>query len=287
MFRDRAVKYQSVRTGLQCHRRFPRHLGLQLLHLGGGQVGRVGYDQIQFSFRQSLPVGEQIPQHRRCGRFVQGVFRVLLQIPERFGAFFKAGHHGIRAEPLDAQPQTACACTEVEHLRLLHPRQQPGSSLGHHLRIRPGAEHPRPDSQLEIEERPAAAKILQRFAVGAAHGQRFQPIGLRRGQGLVCQAEIRPRDQPEQLPGVKIRIRAACRRQPCFDLPHGLLRAHPRAYHLPSSGSSGRTGVTAAMATSIIRSSGSKTVRCCTQMPGCRMIRVARLSDRPHHLSSS
>ena len=96
-----------------------------------------------------------------------------------------------------------------------------------------------------------------------------------------------PGRQPEQLPRVKIRVRAACGGQPLLHLPHRCAGEHCFAYHLPSSGFSGSTGVMAAMATSIMLSSGSKTVRCCTQMPGCRIMRVAMLSDRPHHLSSS
>ena len=107
------------------------------------------------------------------------------------------------------------------------------------------------------------------------------------GQRTVGKAHVPPGRQPEQLPRVKIRVRAACGGQTLLHLPHRCAGEHCFAYHLPSSGFSGSTGVMAAMATSIILSSGSKTVRCCTQMPGCRMMRVAMLSDRPHHLSSS
>ena len=93
--------------------------------------------------------------------------------------------------------------------------------------------------------------------------------------------------QPEQLPGVEVRVGTACRRQTLFHFPDGGPGQHPFAHHVPSSGFSGKTGVTAAMATSIMLSSGSKTVSRCTQRPGWRMMRVARLSERPHHFSSS
>ena len=63
MFRKGAVKYQPVLPGFQRHGRFLGHLGLQLLHLGGGQVGRVGNDEVQFPLRQALPVVEQVPLH--------------------------------------------------------------------------------------------------------------------------------------------------------------------------------------------------------------------------------
>ena len=169
----------------------------------------------------------------------------------------------------------------------LYPCQHLSGSFRHYLRVSPGAEHAGAHRQLKIQERPTAAKVLQRLPGRPPGRQGFQLCGLFRGQGPVRQPGVLPCHQPEQLPGVKIRIRAACDGQASFHLPQGLPGLHSRVYHLPSSGFSGRTGVTAAMATSIMLSSGSNTVRCCTQIPGCRMIRVAMLSERPHHLSSS
>ena len=72
-----------------------------------------------------------------------------------------------------------------------------------------------------------------------------------------------------------------------FYLGQGLPGALPGGHHRPSSGVSGRTGVTARMATSIMLSSGSKTVSRCTHSPGCRTMWLSRLSDRPHHLRAS
>ena len=107
------------------------------------------------------------------------------------------------------------------------------------------------------------------------------------GQRSRSQPGVCAHRQPEEFGGIKIGIGAACLGEPGLHLPQRRAGQDAFVHHLPSSGSSGSTGVTAAMATSIMLSSGSNTVRCCTQIPGCRMMRVARLSDRPHHFSSS
>ena len=165
--------------------------------------------------------------------------------------------------------------------------QQPGCRFGHHLGVRPRAEHTGADGQFKVEERPAPAEVLQRLAVCPPGRQLFQPGGLFRRQRGKGQPDVHAEDQPQQLCRVEIGVGAARSGQPLFHLPQCVAGQGAFRYHLPSSGFSGRTGVTAAMATSIMLSSGSKTVRCCTQMPGWRMIRVAMLSDRPHHFSSS
>ena len=212
---------------------------------------------------------------------------VLLQIAVCRRALLQTGNLCRRAEALHAQPQTACAGAEVEHPGCLHPSQHSGGGFGYHLSIGPGAEHAGADSQLKVKEGPAAAKVLQRLPGRTAGRQGFQPLCLLCTQRSIGKAGIPARCQPEELGRVKICVGAACGAQACLHLPDCCPGQHPCGYHLPSSGSSGRTGVTAAMATSIMLSSGSNTVRCCTQMPGCRMMRVAMLSDRPHHLSSS
>ena len=58
------VKHKAVLPRFQRHGRFLRHLRLQVPHFLGGEVGRVGYDQIKLPFRQALPVGEQVALHR-------------------------------------------------------------------------------------------------------------------------------------------------------------------------------------------------------------------------------
>ena len=52
------------------------------------------------------------------------------------------------------------------------------------------------------------------------------------------------------------------------------------AYH-SSEPSSGMTAFIAVIATSIMESSGSNTVRCCTISPGQRSARESKLSERP------
>ena len=268
MFRDRAVKYQPIFPGFQSHCRFLRHLRLQVLHLGGGQVGRIGHDKVKFSLGQRLPVGEQIAHHRRRRLMMQGIFCVLFEVAERFRAFFKAHHLGVRTKAFHAQTQTAGAGAEVQHLRIFDPGQHSGGGFGHHLGISARAKHARPDRQLKVQKRPAAAEILQRLPVRTPGGQFFQPLRFLGRERPVGQPDILPRHQTEQLLRVEIGIRTACFGQAAFHFLQRFPRQHPFAYHLPSSGFSGRTGVTAAIATSIMLSSGSKTVRCCTQMPG-------------------
>ena len=313
MFRDGPVKYESVVPGLQRHGRLFRHLGLQLPHLLRRQVGRIGDDEIQLPFGQGLPVGKEVALHRlrsagspeapiegRClkGRSIQHIFGaaalplqgqtgVLFEVGIGLRAFFHAGNDRCRAEPLDAEAQTAGSSAKIQYTRRFHACQHPGSSFGHHLGVGAGAEHPRPYSQLKVEEGPAAAEVLQRLPSCAAEGQRLQSGRFVGVQRAVCEPGVPACGQPEQLPGVEVRVGTACRRQTLFHFPDGGPGQHPFAHHVPSSGFSGKTGVTAAMATSIMLSSGSKTVSRCTQRPGWRMMRVARLSERPHHFSSS
>ena len=151
-----------------------------------------------------------------------------------------------------------------------------------------GADNPTgANGKVKIQKAPDPAQVLQRFPLLTARAEGFQLFRFLRGQHPVGKAGIPPGCHAEQLPCIVIGIRTPCSGKPGFHGPHRFARGQTSNYHLPSSGSSGSTGVTAAMATSIMLSSGSNTVRCCTQMPGWRMIRVAMLSDRPHHLSSS
>ena len=218
---------------------------------------------------------------------LQGTAAVLFQIDKCLRAFFHTGHLRRRAKPLDAQPQTAGAGAEVQHPGGFHPCQGAGGGFRHHLGIRPGAQHPGTYCQIKVQKAPDAAQILQRLPLFPTETQRFQRLRLTCRQRLVGQPHIPPGGKPEQLPGIVICIRTAGGGKAGLHLFHRRPGQHPFLYHLPSSGFSGSTGVTAAIATSIMLSSGSNTVRCCTQMPGWRMMRVARLSDRPHHFSSS
>ena len=220
-------------------------------------------------------------------RFVTGRDPRLGQVLPRRIAFFHAGHLRRRAEALDAQPQTAGPRAEIQHPGRGNARQDIGSRFRHHLGVCPGAEHAGANGKVKIQKTPDPAQVLQRFPLLTARAEVFQLFRFLRGQHPVGKAGIPPGRRTEQLPCIVIRIRTACGGKPRFHGPHRFPRRQTCTYHLPSSGSSGSTGVTAAMATSIMLSSGSNTVRCCTQMPGCRMMRVAMLSDRPHHLSSS
>ena len=313
MFRDGLIKYETVFPGFQCHGRLFGHFGLQFAHLLRCQVGRVRDDEVELPLRQALPVGEEVTLHRLCGagrlhapvesrlfkrRGIQHVFGaaapsfqgqtgIFLEIDVGFRALFHADDLRRRAEPLDAKAQTAGTGAEVQRPGRFHARQHLGSRLSHHLGISTGTEHARPHGQFKVEERPAAAEVLQRLPGRTANGQFFELFRFGGVQWTVRKADVPACRQPEQLPGVEICVRTARRRQPRFHFFDRCPGQHRFAHHLPSSGSSGSTGVTAAMATSIMLSSGSKTVSRCTQRPGWRMMRVAMLSERPHHLSSS
>ena len=195
------VKHKAVLSCFQRHGRFLCHLRLQVPHLLGGEVGRVGYDQIKLPFRQALPVGEQVALHRLhrigwlclCAQSVQrrppvkgrgicllkrgrlqqvlrlpalpfqGAAAVLFQINKSFRAFFHAGGLCVRTEALDPQPQTAGAGTQIQHTGRFYARKGLRGGLGHHLGVRTGAEHPRPHDQFKVQKAPATAQVLQRL----------------------------------------------------------------------------------------------------------------------------
>ena len=117
---------------------------------------------------------------------------------------------------------------------------------------------------------------MQRLPGSAAGGQFVQPGGLG-GGGAVIKAGVPARHKTVEFPGVKVRVGTAC-------LPQ---RVFPAAYHRPSSAFSGSTGVTAAMATSIMESSGSKVVSRCSHSPGVAMALASAPWERPDHLRIS
>ena len=188
MLCQRTVEHKTVLPGFQRHGRLLCHLGLQLLHLGGGQVGRVRDDEFQLPLRQRLPVGEQVALHRlhRVGRLLvcpqgvqrrapvksrgicllkgrgfqhilglsalsgQGAAGILFQIDKGLRAFFHAGHLRGGAKALDPQPQTACPGAQIQHPGRCDARKGLGGGLCHHLGVCPGAEHPGAYRQLKI-----------------------------------------------------------------------------------------------------------------------------------------
>ena len=321
MLRQRAVKIQPVGAGGQGHGGLPGRLGLQARHLLRRQVGGVGDDQVQPALGQRLPVGEQVPFHHLHrgrgpggqaqpgvqGRLVesvglqqilhpagdgfqrprQGAAGVQPEIRQGLRAFFQADDPGVGPQGFHPQAQAAGAGAEVQHPGVFHPVQQPDGRLGHHLGVGAGAEDPRPHRQLKGQKGPPPADVLQRLPAGPAGRQLFQAGGFLRRQRPVRQPGVPAGRQPEQLPGVKAGVRAAGGFQAGFHLGQGLPGGQAGGHHRPSSGRSGSTGLTASMATSIMLSSGSKTVSRWTHRPGCRTMRLNRLSDRPHHLSTS
>ena len=153
--------------------------------------------------------------------------------------------------------------------------------LGHGLGVGPGDQHARPHLQRQVQKVPFAAQILQREPRTPFFTQCVQLLLFksrqRRAAGQPC---VPPGGKHVKLRGLERRVRDACGLQP---VPH---RSQGR-YHFPSSGFSGRTGSTAAMAHSIMPSSGSLVVMRCSQSPGADTARVSGLSYRPQSLMIS
>ncbi len=240
-------------------------------------------DQVQLPFRQALPVGEQVPLHglHRRGCAGQSSARILFQIAEGFRAFFHAGDLRVRAEALDPQPQTAGAGTQIQHTGRFYARKGLCSGLGHHLGIRTGAEYARPHDQFKVQKAPVTAQVLQRLPRLPAQAEGLQPGSLRFGQWRVRQPDIPPGHQPEKFCGVVIRIQASGRRQTGFQLPHRVPRVIPVTICLPPGFRQHRGhGRNGHLDHAVIRLKHREVLH---PDAGLTMMRVARLSDRPHH----
>ena len=176
-------------------------------------------------------------------------------------AFFHTGHQRSGAVARNAKPQAACPCTEVIHHRPFPALQKREGALADDLTVSPGAQHTRPDLERKVHKVPLAQNVLQRLAGSAAFGKRAQAGCLGRA-GAVIQTGVAAGRKAVQLGRVKAGIRHTGGRQ------HGAELLKCSVHQRASSCFSGRTGVTAAIATSIIESSGSKVVSRCIQSPG-------------------
>ena len=247
----------------QCHFRLKAQFRLQGLHLVAGHIGRIGKDQIQRFRSQLLLVAEHISCHRPHRRMLrartgQSPGSVPAQIGKGIRAFFQAGDPGGGNQPLQPKANTAAAGAQIQNLRFRFACQQLGAGLAQKLGVRPGNQHPGTHLQLKVQEGPPARQILQRIPLRPLFHQLFQPIFLRLGQLAVHPAPVSACHQLHQAGGIEGGILHTGLFQPgpcpCMGSPG---RA---AYHSPSSGRLGSTGFTAAMATSIMESSGSKVV---------------------------
>ena len=172
------------------------------------------------------------------------------------------------------------------------PSPAPGSSaLAHEqLRLLARGKNALPDGQLHIKEWPHAENILQRPPGGA-----LTDAPEKRARGLL--PRLLTAAENEALPvQTEIFLKNADRIKGRAFNPglHQLAPARAvclfQRHLLPptiSSPFSGMTSFMAAMATSIIESSGSCVVIRCIQSPGAAMIRVAQLSYRPQMRISS
>ena len=219
-----------------------------------------------------------------------------LQVLQRLRAFFHAGHAGTGHKMADANAQAASSGAQVQHpgLRFSHLLQQLNGSFAHHLAVCAGAEHTGADFEGQPQKVPLPCQVLQRHPLHALSRQFRQALSLRPGKRVKQQARIFSSGNAQQFAGVVISIGAACGLQSILHHAHSLARQNARQllwgkrrYHWPSSGFLGSTGVTAAMATSIMSSSGSKVVRCCSQSPGTETARASSELERPAHFKIS
>ena len=158
----------------------------------------------------------------------------------------------------------------------------------HHFRVLPGGENAFPHGQLHVHKGPASQNVLQGPVCCPLCGH-FQKTA---GFLLPCfPVSVEQQPLPVQPPhrlcqtgGVKFRAVTSGFFQPAGFLPVQLSDGHRT---IRSSPFSGMTFSMAAMATSIMPSSGSLVVMRCTHRPGAAMIRVSRLSFFPQRRISS
>lgn len=154
--------------------------------------------------------------------------------------------------------------------------QRLSPQLAKQFGFRPGNQHPRPHLQIKIQKAPAAQQVLQGVAFRPALGQLGQLLLLLRVQGIHRPAPLASCHKFHQAGGIKGGMLHTSLLQKCTNLVQCLAR-NGRNHHKLSSGRWGSTGVMAAMATSIMESSGSKVVSRWSHNPGALMMRVHRL----------
>ena len=257
------VKGQPLMRSFQCHFRLKTQFRLQGLHLVAGHIGRIGKDQIQRFRSQLLLVAEHISCHRPHRRMLraragQSPGSVPSQIGKGIRAFFQAGDPGGGNQPLQPKANTAAAGAQIQNLRFLFARQQLGAGLAQKLGVRPGISTPGPTSSSKSRKGHRPARYCSGYRCARFSTSCSSRFFCAFGQLAVHPAPVSACHQLHQAGCIEGGI-----------LHTGLFQPGPRpgmgspgraAYHSPSSGRLGSTGFTAAMATSIMESSGSKVV---------------------------
>ena len=258
------------------------HRGIQLLHFRSSHIGRIGHDQIEFSEKRRRRLGDV---HRNTGdpaRQLQ-VCDILFRHPQSCLGNIRKGDLRVLDPAGDGKADAAGAGAKIQDPGiLLQIHGLFNGQVRHRHGIVPGDQHVRRYGQGHIVEVPLAQNVgnglpLQmpaHIVFGPAAdllGGVKRPIrhdGLRRLAG----------GGAEQLPGHIGGVHAVCGQ-------HGLSGVQVQVgvgfYHLSAPSSSGRTRVSASMATSIMESSGSLVVKFWNHMPGAVRIRVNQLSCRP------
>ena len=226
---------------------------------------------------------EHIGLHRAGVRRERG--EVFAQPAHRIIVFFHGGHVRTRHAARDGRRDGPAARAQVEHDGLT--RRGSGEAGGFERRdLRVGArdEHALADAQREVEKIPLAEDVLERAA--------SRPVGAHGAEGFLLflrELEI----------GQCARVASGHRAAQALRVERGVLHARfaqlrargavrvAQRHHAASSRFSGRTGRIAATAHSIIESSGSFVVMCCSHSPGAETACVTGLSYRPQNLMIS
>ena len=260
---------------------------VQHLHLGGGHIGGIGYDHVVTAqkFRRLLP-GVQLDAADPAGEMV--VLNVLLRHADGLGRDLPQGNPDIPDPGGNGQSHAAAAGAQIQDPRVLG--QQHGlvdGQIRQSFRVVPGDQHIRRHRQGEAVKLPfpqdvrqglplemAAGQFLDLVYVPAEHHQRkirhqLGDAPVRGGGDDLPRGELRvlPIHLPERIPGGPKQIVI------------GPFLVH--AHQLSAPSCSGITACMAAMAHSIMLSSGSLVVNRWNHIPGADRIRVRTLSWRP------
>ena len=194
------------------------------------------------------------------------------------------GHLGILHPAGNGQTNTATAAAQIQYPGVLIQEQAlADGQLGHSHGIIPGDQHIRRDHQVQAVEFPFSQDIGKRLSIQ----QPVQPL-LYFPEDFCRGIQIPVQQQGGNVFSGDMGHQLLCHHvgNLCFlagkQCPAGIQKQITISlYQRSAPSSSGSTASTAAMATSIMESSGSLVVKFCSHMPGADRARVKPLSWRP------
>ena len=292
------VKDQSVSASVESGARLILNLPLQGREIPAGYIRRIGGQQM----KPFKPLRALRTQHIKAYRLHRppGAADVLREKSEGGGEPFHGTHKSGGKFPRQPQRHRSAARAQIRNaqpcavpcLRLFPT--QPRRPLAHEqLRFLAGGQNALAYGKLHVKKGPHAEQILQRTALRPLINVREKTAGqflLRRFVPMQNQAlPIHAKMALKQANRVKGRAVNPGLFQTAASFPIRLLQrhfAHPQPPTI-SSPFSGITSFMAAIATSIMESSGSCVVIRCIHSHGAAMMRVNQLSYRPQMRISS